>query len=477
MASTPMTSAQVLELASVLSQKITDRRPEVQKAVSYFRGQEGRMRFASDEFKEYFQARFEGFSDNWCMPVAQAPIERIHYLGMRVKDGDGNTTFDEQLERDWDRNDAHRGLTEALLMMTIAKRSFGLVSQTSVGPRLTFENPDSAAVMYDGVTRERKAGEVVWADDTHEYGELIFPNSVISVKRQKLALVGGERQVAPDASGWQFNPDGVGTIERKHPFGVVSLVELRNQSLLDNDPISDIGLVMPMQDTINLVWAYTLNALDYMSLPGRVILNGEIPKEPILNEAGEKIGERPVELDGLIRERIAWLAGQGVSIAEWKPATIDGFSKIISQGIGHIATQTRTPSHYLMSAGDNVPAASYELAEAGLVSKAAERVSYAIAPIRELNRLLALAAGDTVRAQQIAVGRPMFKKLQYRSEMQLMDGLLKLRQAGFPFEWIAEEYGLSPEDVERVVQMKRDEANDPMFADVMGKLGASQVSQ
>lgn len=478
MAPTPtMTSEQVLELADVLAQKITERRPAVLTAVDYFRGREGRMRFASDEFKEYFQRRFEGFSDNWCMPVAQAPIERIHYLGMRVKDADGRTSFDEQLERDWDRNDAHRGLTEALLMMTIAKRSFVLVSQSAAGPRVTFENPDSAAVMYDGETRERKAGELLWADDTHEYAELIFPKSVISVKRQKLSLVGGERRVAPDARGWQFNPDRSGTIERPNPFDAVSLVELRNQSLLDNDPISDISLVMPMQDTINLVWAYTLNALDYMSLPGRVVLNGEIPKEPITNEAGVKIGERPMELDVLIRERIAWLQGQNIQIDEWKPATIDGFSKIIEQGISHIATQTRTPSHYLLSAGANVPATGYELAEAGLVSKAGERMSYAVAPIREANRLLALAAGDTQRAAQIAVGRPMFKKLQYRSEVQLMDGLIKLRQAGFPFEWIAEEYGLSPEDVQRVVEMKRDEANDPVFANVMGKLGASSVSQ
>jgi len=58
-----------------------------------------------------------------------------------------------------------------------------------------------------------------------------------------------------------------------------------------------------------------------------------------------------------------------------------------------------------------------------------------------------------------------------------MDGLIKLRQAGFPFEWIAEEYGLGPEDVQRVIDMKREEANDPLFANVMGKLGASQVSQ
>ena len=471
------TAAEVLDLATVLANKITTRRPDVQKSVRYFRGEEGRMRFASDEFKQYFESRFEGFSDNWCMPVAQAPIERIHYLGIRVPVGEGKSGVDGQLARDWDRNDGDRGLTEALLMMTIAKRSYGLVSQSSAGPRLTFENPDSAAIIYDGETRQRRAGMLVWADDKNEYAELLLPGSVLSLKRQKRSLVGGERYIAPDATGWSFNPDAAGTIEKKHPFGVVPLVEFRNQSLLDNDPISDIGLVMPMQDTINLVWAYTLNSLDYMSLPGRVVLNGEVPKEDVLNEAGVKIGERPMELDSLIRDRIAWLQGTGISIAEWKPASVDGFSKIISQGIGHVATQTRTPSHYLMSAGDNVPAASYELAEAGLVSKAMERISYANTPVRELSRLLALAGGDTQRAEAIAAGRVLWKKAQYRSEAQLMDGLIKMSQAGFPFEWLAEEYGLTLEDVARVMDMKRAEANDPVFAAVMGKLGASSVGQ
>ena len=232
-----------------------------------------------------------------------------------------------------------------------------------------------------------------------------------------------------------------------------------------------------MQDAINLVWAYTLNSLDYMSLPGRIVLNGEMPKEDILNEAGEKIGERPMELDALIQDRIAWLQGQGISIAEWKPASVDGFSKIIEQAIGHVAAQTRTPGHYLISsASSNVPAAGYELAEAGLVSKATERISYANAPVREVSRLLALAAGDNDRAAAIAEGKALWRKAQYRSEAQLMDGLIKMQQAGFPFMWLAEEYGLSPEDVDRLLQMKRDEASDPILSQVLGKVSSATGS-
>src|SRR5699024_2970974 len=133
-----MTPEQVLSLAELLSQKSRDRRGDIATNVSYFKGVEGRMKFASEEFKDYFRKRFEGFSDNWCAPVAQAPIERIHFRGMRLGEA---VAADAGVQRRWERNDADRGLSEALLMMTVAKRSFGLVSQSPRGARITYEHP------------------------------------------------------------------------------------------------------------------------------------------------------------------------------------------------------------------------------------------------------------------------------------------------------------------------------------------------
>ena len=291
-----------------------------------------------------------------------------------------------------------------------------------------------------------------------------MPSSVLSVKREKVGRRNGERYVPPDAGGWVFAPGRDGAVERVNPLGEVGLIELRNQSLLDNDPISDISGVEAMQDSINLVWAYLLNALDFASLPGRVILNGEVPKEPILNEAGQIIGERPLELDKLIGERVMFVPGENAKLAEWSAANLDAYSKVIEHAIQHIAAQTRTPSHYLLSSGSNVPAAGYELAEAGLVSKAAERISYADPEVREIHRLGAIADGQPEQAARIATGKMLWAKPQYRSEAQLMDGLGKMRTAGFPFQWIAEEYGLGPDEVRRVMDMVKAEAADPYLS-------------
>lgn len=460
-----MTPEDVLRTAGLLADKIRARRTFVTQATQYYRGEEGRMRFASDEFRQYFAQRFSGFSDNWCMPVADAPIERIGYIGQRLAD---EQRADTELERIWERNDAHRGLSEAILMMTIAKRSYGLVSPQG-GGRITFENPDSAAVLYDVITGRRKAGMLVRQDDTHEYGQLMIDDGaarwLVPVKREKVVVVAGEKYVPPTLDGWDFHGDA-----QRLPFDALPLVEMRNKSLLDNDPISDIAMTMPMQDAINLVWAYTLNNLDYISLPGRVIMNGEAPTEDILDENGNKIGERPVELDALIRDRIAWLEGQDIKIGEWSAGSVDGFTKVIELAVAHVAAQTRTPAHYLLSASDNVPATGYDLAEAGLVSKANERIAFAQPAVREMNRLLAIAAGDTVRAERIAAGRMLWRKPQFRSEAQLVDGLSKLKTLGFPFEWLAEEYGLEPDEVRRVVEMAKAERADPTMEQVAREL-------
>jgi hypothetical protein len=186
--------------------------------------------------------------------------------------------------------------------------------------------------------------------------------------------------------------------------------------------------------------------------------------EPILDNNGQVVGNRPMDLDRLIKGRIAFLEGHGqnVSIGEWTAAQLDVFTKVIDNAVAHIAAQTRTPAHYLIASG-NVPAAGYELAEAGLASKTTERTGFATPPLREIYRMMCLAEGNTAKAERVAGATVLWKKPFFRSEAQLMDGLLKLSQVGFPFAWIAEEYGLSPEDVQRVVEMRRDEARDPVM--------------
>ena len=56
-----------------------------------------------------------------------------------------------------------------------------------------------------------------------------------------------------------------------------------------------------------------------------------------------------------------------------------------------------------------------------------------------------------------------------------MDGLQTMKDTGFPVRFIAEEYGLSPAEVERVMQMIREEQRDPYLSQLAMKEQASAV--
>jgi hypothetical protein len=462
-----------LEILNRLAEELEKRRKPIKKRLNYYAGKHP-LCYASPEFRDYFAGRFTGFADNWCAPVVAVPAERMNVLGIRLDEG--SRKADKDLSRAWKAADCERGSSEAFVTTLAASRSYCLVwadVDDEDVPRVTWERPDQAIVGYDSETGKRSAALKLWADDTKEYATLYQAATVWKFQRPKAAATG--RSVAGlivpsagtvDASalgGWEPRQGRDDVWPLPNPMGVVPMVELRNQTLLDDDPISDIDGVIAMQDAINLIWAYLMNALDYASLPQRIVLGADIPKIPILNSEGQIVGYRPVELDSLNSERILWVPGEHARIAQWSPADLDSYSAVIERGVEHIAAQTRTPPHYLIGKLTNIAAEALTAAESGLVSKTGERIVYVDPGIREIYALMALVQGDEHKAKQCRSGSIVWGDIQFRALAQKVDALVKLRGIGFPFEFIAEQYGLEPYEVARVMAMREKEAeSDPM---------------
>lgn len=441
-----------------LNNRLRNRRPAVEKRLSYLKGDSEHTRFASKEFKDYLSKRFEGFSDNWCLPVAQAPAERMTPLGVRMDEADSKA--DRDFQRVWAANECDRYFSEAALVMTAASRSFGLVTPPDADgiPGISFEHPSQAIMEDDPGSRSPRYGLVTWTDGGYDYATLYDREGLWRLRRPT-SQPDDDRWRHTELFGWEPRDDNE---YQAHGFGEVPMFELKNQQLLDDEPMSDIAGVMAMQDAINLVWAYLLNALDFASLPQRVALGAEPPTVPILDESGQEIGERPVELDKLIQERIMFLTGDNVSIGEWKPAALDVFSKVIEHAVEHIAAQTRTPPHYLVARMVNTSAESLTIAEAGLVSKTQERITYVNPALRRMYRLAALATGDTEKARAVRWAQIMWADVQYRSEAQRADALTKKRQVGYPLEYLLELDGVPPWDIPRIIAMREKETSlDP----------------
>lgn len=468
-------AAEIIPVLNELAQDLSYREKLVKQRLDYYQGAH-KLAYASPEFSSYFGSQFEGFSDNWCAPVVESPAERMNLLGIRLGD---ERSVDKELATAWRAAGGERGSSEAFVVMLAASRAFATVwGDEDDNPTIDWERPDQAIIRYDPDRRKRTHALKLWRDEKKEYATVYTPESVWKFERD--SFVDGRTQAgvilpvsAASIGGWKpRQPSTDDTWPIPNPMGVVPMVELRNQTLLDDNPMSDIDGVSAMQDAINLVWAYLMNALDYASLPQRIVTGADMPTLPVLNKEGQVIGRKPVELDQLVRDRILWVPSPNAKTSEWTAANLAVFSDVIERAIEHIAAQTRTPPHYLIGKIQNVAAEALTAAETGLVSKTNERVTYVTPELRELQGLVALAMGDEAKALACRSGVLHWSDIQFRALSQKVDALVKARQMGFPFEWIAEQYGLEPSEVERVIRMKeREEAQSPTAQILRGMNG------
>ncbi|MDT0305074.1 phage portal protein [Streptomonospora wellingtoniae] len=472
-------TAAALQQLSRLGSELTARQPVIENRLNYLRGHHPLV-YASDEFQSYMGDRFHGFADNWCAPVINSPAERMNILGIRPA---GETAADKEMQRIWRDNACDRTSSEALTVMLAAARSYALVwnnPRDEQTPRITFERADQCVVRHDPETGEATAGLKLWRDEKYEYATLYTPEALWKWRRAAARVVpeGDRPDPAVQAGGgWEPRQSAKDdTWPVPNPLGALPLVEFRNQTLLDDAPISDIDGVIAMQNAINLVWAYLMNALDYATLPQRVVTGADMPKVPVLNSDGQKVDEKPLDLDQLVKDRILWIPSESASTSEWSAARLDVFSSVIERAIEHVAAQTRTPPHYLIGRIANLSAEALASAETGLVSKTGERIVYANPDVREIHALSYLVLDNDAKARAMRGGTVLWADPQYRALGQKVDAMMKLKQIGFPFAWIAEQYGLEPEEVARVMEMREHESRmDPLAAmvDEMGRSGGA----
>lgn len=453
--------------AQTLEQLLTElekRRTDVSDLMDAYEGTH-RLQFASENFKEFFEGRYERFSDNWCGVVADAPHERLEITGIRLP---GQQDGDADLFADWRRTDSDALSDLAFLDAIIAKRAFALVWGTDGDePLVTWEHPSQAIVGYNPETRERQAGAKVWADDDTEYATLYLATEVWKFQRPRVKVDEVLQPVVGPmlAGGWTLRAEGV----IPNPLGKVPLVEFANRPRLLREPHSDVKGMLSMQHAINLFWAELFAVADEATIGQRLIIGAEMPVMPILDEAGEIVGEKPIDLRKWRKDRVGWIEDVGAKAHEWQPAKMDPFTAVIEIMVGHIAAQTRTPAHYLLIGGTmaNISGDAMKALETGLVERTREKTQHFGRAARDVFELMALVRNDLGKASEIRGAEVLWRDIENRSDAQVADAALKDSQIGLPLRYILEKrYNLSPSEIERVMSMRADEAADPVLLDL-----------
>ena len=478
-----LTKQEATEQVNRLYRILQYRGQEATEFKEFYEGKQP-LTFASKEWKNFNSTRYKGFTDNWCEVVANSTSERIAVQGFKLP----SSTQSRQSKREkslydsWLMNEQDSWSAQGFLDAMICRRSFALVWGDPDGePIITWRDARQAIVWYDAETnRRRKYGMVIWddLDANKEFVTLYDAEYVYKFQRARV-FAGFTGLALPETvlsslsfdGGWVMDEEASGV----NHLGVVPLVEFPNRPVLGTGPLSEIQGVIPMQNAINLLWAYLFNAADYASMPARVIMGQAPPKIPIIDSLGNKIGERDIDEEKLTQGRMLWLTGENASIGQWDAAKLDVFTDTIEKAVRHIAAQTRTPQHYLMTGAgmSNLSADAIMAAEAGLVQKVMQARDFFEPRVRDVFELIAIQKGDDKMAQEAKLGVVKWKNSESRSEAQKADAMVKDIQSGYPFEYLLEKNGHSPSEISRIMDMKTAETQRNMAAGIGDLLNAS----
>ncbi len=479
-----MNATQALEVVQRLHRQLTGRRAEIDRFEAYFRGEQP-LAYASHAWRREHASRYAGFADNWCGIVGPAAAERTELTGIRLGE-DTRAPLDDderQLMRDWDLNGMPLQSAQGFLTSSIARRSAVIVwGDDDDEPVATWEHPSQVIVDYEPSNRLRgRYALKAWVEGDFEYATLYTPDEVW--KWQRRGYLAGRATPAlylpntawnTDTAGWEPRDNtGDDTWPIANPLGELPVHEFQHKPMLKGEPLSRIGGTIAMQDAINMLWAYLFVAADFASMPARVVMGQEPPKLPVLDANGQKVGERPVEIEELARGRMLWLTGQNTKIDSWDAAKLDVFTQVINVAVKHTASQTKTPIHYIVGDLGNVNGETLKATETPLAADVRDDHKVYTPPIRGVFRLMALVRGNTAVADACRTATLGWKNPETRSEAQLADAALKDKQVGFPLEWIAQErYGLTQAQTDRLLEMvSRDPAGAGVLNTVLGGIG------
>lgn len=444
-----------------LAAQLEERQPRLQVFSDYYDGEQ-KLRFTSAKFRKAFGNRFDGWSDNWCATVVDAKDERLNVEGFRfwTDPDDEPLTADRAAWDIWQANQLDADSQLAHLDALIGEQTYALVWYDENGdgyPDVTIEHPSQMIVQTAAGNRKRRlAAAKIWADESgFLFGTVYLPGGIFKFRSQQTHRHGGFRGVewVERGDGWAID----------NPLGVVPVVPLTNRARLLAPARSELVDVVPKQDAINNLWANLMVAAENQGTRRPWAIMAELPAD----QRGEPTNpfDRP-DVTGIALE------GEG-RIGTLEEASLDNFIRSIELAVKHIASQTRTPPHYLNASADRLSGESIKAAETGLVSSVQRKQRHFGEAWEEVMRLAFAVAGDEAHARAIRA-ETIWSDAESRTESEHIDAVGKQRvMLEIPRRKAWELAGHSPTDMDRMEAMLARESLLTVGTDVNALLGAN----
>ncbi len=248
-------------------------------------------------------------------------------------------------------------------------------------------------------------------------------------------------------------------------MGVVPIIPLVNRPRRDGTGRSEIEPVMGNQLAINFLRYAALIGSDSAALPQRWAKNLDVivddatgrPKEPFRTGRDTLwVTARPTP------EEVAEYGDKfpEPDFGQFAAASLDPFVAMIREEVGMMASNSRTPYHYLLGEPTSVPPSGESLksSEAPLVKKIMAQQIHFGEGWEEVMRVALIAAGQPAKAKAAVGAETMWHDPETRNEAARTDSILKQYVQGLlPDTFALQELGYSPAQIDRIQQEKADE--------------------
>lgn len=225
----------------------------------------------------------------------------------------------------------------------------------------------------------------------------------------------------------------------RNELGVVPYVRLRAQPDLLGGYRSEIEGLLSVADRINKTIFDRLLAQEFAAFPQRWVTGIDVPVDP---ETG-----KPREPFNAAVDRIWTASAPDSAFGQFPAAELQGYLDAVTADIQALATQSRTPPHYLIAGMGAFPSGeSVRATESGLTRKVDARQRSFGDGWQKLLHLCAVATGEATLAQDDELN-VVWRDVEARSEAELVDALLKMGSLGVPVEALWQRWGASPTEI------------------------------
>lgn len=439
----------VLDLCADLANDFSVLYPDWIRADAYYRGMPP-MPSEPKRLTRKYGEMLEMSRSNWCGLVVDVVNERLKIGSIRST---ANPTLDKTAWAWWQANNMD-GVSPQIHAAALRYGMCYISAWPREGraPRILGEPPTTAYVRYDADTDEPIAAFKVWQDwncgcvhvdltlDDYQF-HLTAEDALRNTSAPEFSAL-PRKAVTVDLTNlqWDFRIEGDVVPVVRNPMGEVPYRRMLTNPDLDGGFSSELDGLYSVQDRINRTNFDRLLAQSFTSFPRAWVTGVDVPKDPATGKPREPF-------DAAV-DRLWTFESEQTKVGQLDPAELDAYVKVNTADVQALATQSRTPPHYLIAGMGQFPSGeSVRATEYGLTRKVESRQQSYGDTWSDVLRLTALAAGNRRLAADQGL-KVQWADVEARSEGEVVDALIKMGTLGVPWPVLWQRWGASPEEIE-----------------------------